>query len=115
MLKALRMAEEAYEEAKELEDHFLKARTLQALASIHYNLSQYKEATRFYLESIRETAQTDRHRTKLHLAGGQSLQRQKFQLFYQRIPHQGSGLSVGDARQNEISHRRNRRSTTTKN
>ena len=49
MLKALRMAEEAYEEAKELEDHFLKARTLQALASIHYNLSQYEEATRFYL------------------------------------------------------------------
>ena len=57
-LTALRMAEEACEEAKTLEDHFSKARLLQAFGGIHYNLGQYEEATRFYLESIREANQS---------------------------------------------------------
>jgi AraC-like DNA-binding protein len=55
--KALRIAEEAYEEAKALEDHFSKARILQAFGQIHYNLSQYEEATRFFIESIAEADQ----------------------------------------------------------
>ena len=53
-LTALRLAEEAYEDAKALDDHYLKSRVLANFGEIHYGLWQYEEATRFFLESIQE-------------------------------------------------------------
>ena len=58
-LTALRMAEEAYEEAKTRQDHASKATILQTLGSIHFNLSQYEEATRFYLNAKRMLDHSD--------------------------------------------------------
>ena len=52
-LTALRLAEEAYEEAKALQDHTSQARILQSFGDIHFDLWQYEEATRFFLESIK--------------------------------------------------------------
>ena len=51
-LTALRYAEEAYAEAKELQDGMCMAYMLSAIGHIHYSVDQYEEAARYYTESI---------------------------------------------------------------
>ena len=58
-LTAIRKAEEAYNEAKELQHNRSMAIILSAIASIYHNMEQYEEAIRYHTESI-EAAEKDR-------------------------------------------------------
>ena len=59
ILTAIRTAEEAYQEAKELRDHESIARILAAISHLYYDLYQLEEAVRYRLQSIEE-AEKDR-------------------------------------------------------
>ena len=52
MLTALRMAEEAYAEAKELQENLHMAKLLFVLGDIFYQMEQYEEAIRYWTECI---------------------------------------------------------------
>ena len=52
LLTALRMIEEGYQEAKQLQESTLMATMLASLGHMYYNIEQFEDAIRYYLESI---------------------------------------------------------------
>ena len=52
IITAIRKAEEAYNEAKQLNENFATATILATLADIYYTIDQYAEAARYWTESI---------------------------------------------------------------